>query len=45
MKKLFLVYGSVICLVFAYATYTGWTVMDSVRAGRWSPHGHSAYHK
>jgi len=45
MKKAFLVYGTVISLVFAYASYTGWSVSDSVQSGKWGPQGHSAYHK
>lgn len=45
MKKAFLIYGTAICLAFGYASYTGWSVTDSVKAGKWSPHGHTAYHK
>lgn len=45
MKKAFIVYGIATCLIFAYASYNGWTVADSVKSGKWRPHGHSAYHK
>jgi len=45
MKQAFLIYGTIICLVFAYATHSGWTVTDSLTSGKWGPQGHSAYHK
>ena len=45
MKKAFIIYGTAICLIFAYANYTGWTVADSVKSGKWGPKGHSQYHK
>ncbi len=45
MKKAFIAYGIAICLIFGYASQRGWTVSDSVKAGKWSPHGKSAYHK
>lgn len=45
MKKAFIVYGTTICLIFAYASYTGWTISDSVKSGKWGPQGHSVYHK
>ncbi len=45
MKKVFIIYGTLICLVFLYATRIGWTVADSLASGKWGPQGHSAYHK
>ena len=45
MTKAFLVYGTLISLIFAYATYTGWSVADSLKSGHWGPRGHNAYHK
>jgi len=45
MKRGFLFYGTAICLIFAYATYSGWTIADSLKSGKWGPKGHSAYHK
>jgi hypothetical protein len=48
MKKFFLIYGSAICLIFAYATYTGWDVWGSLKSGDWGPKGQnhqSTYHK
>ena len=45
MKVAFIVYGTGICLLFAYASYTGWIVSDSVKTGKWDPRGQSAYHK
>jgi hypothetical protein len=45
MKTLFIVYGTAICLLFGYASYNGWNVTDSIKAGKWTPHGHSVYHK
>lgn len=45
MKKVFIVYGTAICVLFAYASYSGWTVSDSIKSGQWGPQGHSKYHK
>ena len=45
MKKAFIVYGTAICLIFGYASYSGWTVSDSVKSGKWGPQGQNAYHK
>jgi hypothetical protein len=45
LRKGYVVFGTALCLLFAYAAYTGWTLSDSVSSGKWGPHGHSAYHK
>lgn len=45
MKFFFIVYGTGICLFFSYATYSGWTVVDSIKSGKWGPRGHNVYHK
>lgn len=39
MKKVFLIYGTGICLLFAYASYSGWDVADSLKSGTWGPQG------
>jgi hypothetical protein len=43
--KFFAIYGTVICLLFAYASYSGWLFTDALHSGKWGPRGHSAYHK
>lgn len=45
MKKVFIAYATAICLLFVYANYNGWTVTDSVKSGKWGPHGKTQYHK
>lgn len=44
-KKVFLIVGTTLCITFAYATYTGWSVSDSVKSGQWKPQGQKTYHK
>ncbi len=45
MKKAFIAYGTAICLIFAYASYTGWTVTDGLKSTKWAPAGNNVYHK
>ncbi len=45
MKKTFLVYGVVVCLLLAYSNFYGWKITDSFSSGKWGPHGKSMYHK
>jgi hypothetical protein len=45
MKLFFQIFGTVICLLFAYATYTGWTVTDVFTSSHWGPAGQKSYHK
>jgi hypothetical protein len=45
MKTLFIIYGTVICMLLAYANYTGWEVSESLKTGKWGPQGQNAYHK
>jgi hypothetical protein len=45
MKNFYLVYGTLVCLLFAYAAHTGWRVTDSLKSGKWGPRGHGIYHK
>lgn len=44
MAKAYLVFGTVVCLVFVYASYTGWSVWDSASAGQWGPQGQQGVH-
>lgn len=45
MIRAYLIFGMAICGLMAYANFTGWTVADSARAGRWGPSGPNVYHK
>ena len=45
MKKGFIVYGIAICLVFVYASYSGLTVYESLKSGKWDSKGQNTYHK
>jgi hypothetical protein len=45
MKKAYIAYAAVICIVFGYASMNGWTVTDSFTTGKWGPKGHTQYHK
>ena len=45
MKALYLIYGIALCALLAYGNTSGWSVAASVRAGKWGPRGHRAYHK
>lgn len=38
-KKIYIVFGVVVCAMFVYASSIGWTVWDSVASGQWSPQG------
>lgn len=46
-RTLFLIYGSIISLLFSYASFTGWNVLDFSGVGRRAPGSSAAthYHK
>ena len=53
MNKAYLIFGTLLCLLLAYADVTGWAVAESLSSGQWTPQGqagphsgvHSFYHK
>lgn len=45
MKKTYLTYGVVLCLIYAYVSLFGIELVDAIETGKWSPKGHSMYHK
>lgn len=45
MKRFFIIYGVIICLIFGYASLYGIDLSDSFKSGKWDPKGKSAYHK
>ncbi len=45
MKKAYLIYAGILGLLFVYANYTGWKLIDSLTSGSWNPNGRNYYHK
>jgi hypothetical protein len=44
-RTFYLIYGTIISMVFAYASFTGWNVFDFSGVGRTGPTGPGHYHK
>ena len=45
MKNAYLVYGTVICLLFAYASHRGYGLYQAVSTGKWGGPAARSYHK
>jgi hypothetical protein len=45
MKKFFVVYSTVICLLFAFKVVTGYSYFEKDSVKKWSPSGHNMHHK
>lgn len=45
MKKVFFIWGSLICVLFTIAGLNGMTTSDLFDSDKWGPKGRSAYHK
>lgn len=43
--SLYASFGIITCIVFFYASMTGWAVWDSIQTKKWGPRGHSLVHK
>ena len=39
MKKIFVVYGTLVCVLFAFSSYRGMPFLDSLDTSKWSPKG------
>lgn len=44
MTKLFMAWGTVVCMWLGYANYTGWSLFSEAGAPHSGPHGR-VYHK
>jgi hypothetical protein len=45
MKKFFLTYSTILCVLFAFKVLTGKSVFEQSTIKKWSPAGHSMHHK
>ena len=48
MQRAYIFFGFLVCGLFIYASYSGWSVADSIKSGSWGPagaSGHGVYHK
>jgi hypothetical protein len=39
MKKFFVVYGTLICVLFAFSSYRGMPFLDAFDSSKWTPKG------
>jgi len=45
MKKFFLIYSTILCVLFAYKVFNGHGVFEQSTIKKWSPAGNSMHHK
>jgi hypothetical protein len=44
MQRAYFIYGTVVCLLFAYASHRGYGLYQAIATGKWGPTARS-YHK
>ena len=47
MTRLYALFAILLLTAIGYANLTGWILVDTLRSGKWGPHGRSTrlYHK
>ena len=44
MRNIFIIYGTVVCVLFAFSSYHGMPFWDSLDSSKWTPEGKQKTH-